>query len=81
MPKSLVQECYMMFTAVTYQNLMFFLFLLHLMCASYGHELYRCFDLCHAIFKEVYAMYLFDLCGVLAQACKLGFVMFLFPGT
>ena len=27
------------------------------MSASYGHELYRCFDLCHAIFTEVYAMY------------------------
>ena len=39
------------------------LFLLHLMCASYGHELYRCFDLCHAIFTEVYAMYFCDLCG------------------
>ena len=39
------------------------LFLLQLMCASYGHELYRCFDLCHAIFTEVYAMYFCDLCG------------------
>ena len=39
------------------------LFLLHLMCASYGHELYMCFDVCHAIFIEVYAMYFCDLCG------------------
>ena len=39
------------------------LFLLHLICASYGHELYMCFDVCHAIFTEVYAMYFFDLCG------------------
>ena len=39
------------------------LFLLHLMCASYGHELYRCFDLCHAIITEVYAIYFCDLCG------------------
>ena len=30
------------------------LFLLHLMCASYEYELYRCFNLCHAIFTEVY---------------------------
>ena len=27
------------------------------MCASYEYELYMCFDLCHAIFTEVYAMY------------------------
>ena len=39
------------------------LFLLQLMCASYGHELYMCFDLCHAIFTEVYAIYFYDLCG------------------
>ena len=39
------------------------LFLLHLICAAYGHELYMCFDLCHAIFTEVYAMYFCDLCG------------------
>ena len=38
-------------------------FLLHLMCASFGHELYMCFDLCHAIFAEVLAMYFCDLCG------------------
>ena len=38
-------------------------FLYLLFCASYGHELYRCFDLCHAIFTEVYAMYFCDLCG------------------
>ena len=38
------------------------LFLLHLMCASYGHELYMCFDVCHAIFTQVYAMYFCDLC-------------------
>ena len=37
--------------------------LLHLICASYGHELYMCFVVCHAIFTEVYAMYFFDLCG------------------
>ena len=39
------------------------LFLYHLICASYGHELYMCFVVCHAIFTRVYAMYLFDLCG------------------
>ena len=39
------------------------LFLLHLICASYGHELYMCFVVCHAIFTEVYAMYFCDLCG------------------
>ena len=33
------------------------LFLLQLMCASYEHELHMCFDLCHSIFTEVYAMY------------------------
>ena len=63
MPKSLLQECYMMFTAVTYQNFVFCYFLLHLMCASYRHELYRCFDLCHVVFTEVYAMYFCDICG------------------
>ena len=31
--------------------------LLLLMYASYGHELYMCFDVCHAIFTEVYGMY------------------------
>ena len=39
------------------------LFLLLLMCASYGHEFYMCFDVCHAILTEVYAMYFCDLCG------------------
>ena len=38
-------------------------FLYHLICASYGHELYMCFDVCHAIFTDVYAMYFCDLCG------------------
>ena len=33
------------------------LFLLHLICASYEYELYMCFDVCHAIFREVYAMF------------------------
>ena len=39
------------------------LFLLHLICASYGHELYMCFVVCHAIFPVVYVMYFCDLCG------------------
>ena len=39
------------------------LFLYHLICASYGHELYMCFVVCHAIFTEVYAMYFCDLYG------------------
>ena len=38
-------------------------FLCHLICASYGHELYMCFVVCHAIFPVVYAMYFCDLCG------------------
>ena len=38
-------------------------FLYHLICASYGHELYMCFVECHAIFTGVYAMYFCDLCG------------------
>ena len=63
MPKSLVQQGYMLLPAVTYQNLGICYFLLHLLCASYGHELYMCFDVCHAIFTEVYAMYFCDLCG------------------
>ena len=37
------------------------LFLLHLMCASDEHESYMCFDLCHAVFTGVYAMYFCDL--------------------
>ena len=28
-------------------------FLYHLICASYGHELYMCFEVCHAIFPMV----------------------------
>ena len=39
------------------------LFLLHLICASYGHELHMCFVVSHAIFTEVYAMYFCDLCS------------------
>ena len=35
------------------------LFLLHLIGVSYEYELYICFDLCHAIFPGVYAMYFF----------------------
>ena len=38
------------------------LFSYHLICASYGHELYMCFVVCHAIFPVVYAMYFYDLC-------------------
>ena len=32
-------------------------FLYHLICASYGHDLYMRFEICHAIFPRVYAMY------------------------
>ena len=39
------------------------LFLLHLICAPYGYDLYMCFVVRHAIFTEVYAMYFSDLCG------------------
>ena len=39
------------------------LFLLHLICASYAHELYTCVVVCHAISTEVYAMYFCGLCG------------------
>ena len=39
------------------------LFLLHLICASYEYELYMCFDVCHYMFTEVYAIYFCDLCG------------------
>ena len=38
-------------------------FLYHLIRASYGHELYMYFEVCHAIFPRVYAMYFCDLCG------------------
>ena len=31
-------------------------FSLHFVCASYEHELYMCFELCHAIFTQVLAM-------------------------
>ena len=36
-------------------------FLLHLMCPSYEHELYMCFELNHAIFTEVQSMYFVSL--------------------
>ena len=39
------------------------LFLLQLICASYGHEPYMYFVLCHSIFPVVYDMYFCDLCG------------------
>ena len=42
-------------------------FLLHLLCASYEHELYTCFDLCHAIFTGVQPMY-FVSCVVSASS-------------
>ena len=38
-------------------------FLYHLICASYGLELYMSFEVCHAIFPRVYAIYFCDLCG------------------
>ena len=38
-------------------------FLYHLICASYEHELYMCFVVCHAIFAVVHDMYFCDLCG------------------
>ena len=38
-------------------------FLYHLICASFEHELYMCFEVCHAIFTRVYAMYFCDLYG------------------
>ena len=48
------------------------LFLLYLICASYGHELYMCFYVCHAIFPEVYAMYFSKaLSAVILLPCKL----------
>ena len=59
MPKSLVQEFYMLLPAVL-SELEDLLFLLHLMCASYEHDLYMCFELHHAIFTEVLAMYFCD---------------------
>ena len=31
-------------------------FLYHLFCASFEHEVYMCFDVCHAVFTGVYAM-------------------------
>mgnify|MGYP005843045873 FL=1 len=33
------------------------------MCAFYELELYMSFEVCHAIFTGVYAMYFCDLCG------------------
>ena len=33
------------------------------MCASDELEPYMCFEVCHAIFTGVYAMYFCDLCG------------------
>ncbi len=33
------------------------------MCASYEVDVFMCFDLCHAIFTGVYAMYFCDQCG------------------
>ena len=38
-------------------------FLYLLFCASFEHELYMCFEVCHAIFLVVYAMYFGDLFG------------------
>ena len=38
-------------------------FLPWLLCASYELDPYMCYELCHAIFTEVYAMYFCDLCG------------------
>ena len=38
-------------------------FLYLLISASYGHELYMCFVVCHDIFPRVYAMYFCDLCS------------------
>ena len=47
-------------------------FLLHLMCASYEHDLYMCFDLCYAIFLLVPFMYFCDLCSECIKLVKEG---------
>ena len=39
------------------------LFSLHFVCASYELDVYMNFELHHAIFTEVLAMYFCDLCG------------------
>ena len=54
-----VSCCYLLLLTRTW----WFAIFLHLICAFYGHELYMCFVVCHAIFPGMYAMYLFDLCG------------------
>ena len=46
------------------------LFLYHLICASYGHELYMCFVVCHAIFPLVYAMYFFVISVVTSTSMQ-----------
>ena len=43
-------------------------FLLHLMCASYEHEIYMCFELNRAIFTEVQSMY---FCELFSECIKL----------
>ena len=63
MPFSLMQEYYIMLTAGTYQIMRFCHFFLHLMCALFGHEVYICFEIHHAIFTVVQALYFCDLCG------------------
>ena len=44
------------------------LFLPCLMCASYEHELYICYELNHVIFTEVQSLY---FCGLVVSASSL----------
>ena len=45
-------------------------FLYHLFCAPFEHELYMCFEVCHAIFPEVLSMYFCDLCAECIELAK-----------
>ena len=47
-------------------------FLPCLMCASYGVDVYMCFDLCNAIFAEVLSMYFCELCAECIELVKYG---------
>ena len=47
-------------------------FLLHFVCASYEHELYRCFELHHSIFTGVSSMYFCESCSECIKLMKYG---------
>ena len=69
MPKSWLQECYMILTALL-TELGDLSFSLHFVCASYELDVYMSFELLHAIFTVVPSMYFCESCSECIEVVK-----------